>query len=98
MSGELKEIYEQCCNEYARRFCLMYDLEFSDGWWVGGIVGGSFCTDEVEYVLNMDELKLLVDEKVSFDKFYEWYSFCSDSELPWVNLRSYLNGWKLPKT
>lgn len=98
MEGTLKEIYEQCCNEYARRFCAMYDLEFSDGWWVGDIVGGIFCTDEMEYTLSLEELRILVDGKVSFDKFHEWYSYNSKSIKPWINLQSYLKGYKLPNS
>jgi hypothetical protein len=97
---QLRNIYETACCEYIKRLCKMYDWDYPRGWWVSDQPGGVFCTDDIEYSLGMDDIKLLVDAEVPFSVFEQWWDYNSseyikDSGSPnIINLHSWLNGMR----
>lgn len=100
----LNIIFGWVCDEYARRLCKMYDWYFEDCFWVADNKGGTFCTSDIEYSLSMENIKLLVDNNVSFKSFDEWWEYNyrmgmairnnpNDETLHEVNLWSWIKGY-----
>lgn len=95
----LKGVLSGIMNEYARRFCEMYD--FAEGWWVADDCLGVYCTDDIEVSIGASELVYCVDNEVDGDTFEEWWNHClssynpddlSEPKVPLINLRSWCKG------
>lgn len=65
----LKDQYAMICEFYARELNRMWE---TDGEWIRD----NYCTFEVAdcYISN-EELRILVDNKVEWEVFYEWYNY-----------------------
>lgn len=90
----LRECYEYTCDQYARKFCEMYDYDYDDScWWAASEVGGVFVVNDLAYTLDMNDLIYAVDHQVSKKDFDEWleYTYECDSPLHSLSLRAYLN-------
>lgn len=88
----LKEVLTGIMNEYARRFCEMYD--FAEGWWVADDVLGTYCTHDIEVSIGASELAYCVDNDIDGDTFGEWWQYIlAQAENPHpINLRSWCKG------
>lgn len=75
-NNNLKQALTGIMNEYARRFCEMYD--FSEGWWVADDVLGVYCTDGIEVSISASDLAYCVDNEVDPDTFNESVAILSD--------------------
>lgn len=84
--------YEQVCEEYRLRFCNQFGIDWHDTYWILDRIGGGL--DIIEYyVIDMDELRYIVDHSMSFEDFEEWYEQWMDTENEKrINLRSWLMG------
>ena len=71
---ELQEVYENCCEAYRKRICEMWDLPYNDSWWVADIIGGSLALNDMQYILSMDDLKLLVELNVTLEEYQDYYT------------------------
>ena len=101
---ELKQTFEDACDEYAKRLCTKYGWYFEDCFWVADIKGGTFCTSDIEYSLSMEDIKLLVDNDISFEEFDRWWYYNyrmgiakmnnpQDETLHEVNLWTWIRGY-----
>lgn len=89
-NATLKEVLNGIMEEYAKRFCDMYD--FSPGWWVSDDRLGVYCTDDIEVSIGADELVFCVDNDIDGDTFCEYWDYVLRTEDPRINLRSWCNG------
>lgn len=91
-NAALKEVLNGIMDEYAKRFCEMYD--FQPGWWVSDARLGVYCTDGIEVSIGASELVFCVDNDIDGDTFCEWWQYVIESaENPQpINLRSWCNG------
>lgn len=72
----LKYGYEQCCEEYRRRLCEMWDLDIHDSWWVpSDRIGDTLVLNDLEITLDMDNVRLFVDNNISYEDFMKWWEY-----------------------
>lgn len=99
----LAAFYKRICEVYAQRLCEMYDWYYEDCYWVSDDIGGIFCSSDTEYSFKMDEVRLLVDECVSYEDMSEWSRYNvmityaqenepDNSDYHFINLQSWLKG------
>lgn len=91
---KLKDAFESSCNAYARELEKMWNLNHSDGYWIGDDVGGVY--DNGGFVtLELKDLIFCVDNDISFSEYDEWSSYCITAlELGFneINLKSWHMG------
>lgn len=84
--------YEQVCEEYRLRLCNQFGIDWHDTYWILDRIGGVLDIQSY-YAIDMDELRYIVDNAMSFEEFDEWYEQCMDTENEnRINLRSWLMG------
>jgi hypothetical protein len=86
--SQLKEMYETCCNEYAKKFCNKYGFDF-DGW-VGGDVGGIITC--AEYFFNFNDIVFDINTRQPRGTIIAWYDKFLDQEERYINYKSYSKG------
>lgn len=86
----LKALLVDVMNEYARRFCEMYD--FQEGWWVADSPCGTYCTDGIEVSISASELVFCVDNDIDGDTFTQYWGYVLNTENPTINLKSWCIG------
>ena len=70
---DVKQIYENACNEYANQFCEKHGFLFEDGSWVAEDVGEVF--EVCDYYVNMSVIRESIDnDRKTFD-FFDWYDY-----------------------
>lgn len=103
---KLSAAYDIVCEIYAQRLCDQFEMNRADAYWVLDQPGTVFCFNGSEYSLNMEDIKLLVDECVDFKTFSEWWdynlrvSYAQQNNIEEeykdkfynINLRSWLKG------
>jgi len=77
----LKEEYAKVCNTYRKLLCEQFDIDYENSFWVGDDAGGTLYLND--YYVNFDDVRYLVDNKISFDVFSEWYDY--DLRLKSIN-------------
>ena len=84
--------YEQVCEEYRLRLCNQFGIDWNDTYWIVGRVGGVLDIQSY-YAIDMDELRYIVDNSMTFEDFEEWYNqwIYTDNKNR-INLRSWLMG------
>lgn len=88
----MKEKFIEAVHEYQKALEDMWQI--SDGYWVSGELGGTYIFEDY-YAMNLQEMILLVDEKVRIGDFKDWteYNLKADEYgFSGVNLKSYLQG------
>ena len=84
--------YEQACEEYRLRLCNQFGIDWNDTYWIAGRVGGVLDIQSY-YAIDMDELRYIVDNSMTFEDFEEWYEQWMDTENEnRINIRSWLMG------
>lgn len=85
---QLKQKYEEVCNEYVKRFCKKQGIEF-DGW-VANIVGEvAYCND---FYFNFQDIVLDVNSKQPKGLIIDWYYDSIDNHPKAINYYSYIKG------
>lgn len=93
----LKRYYESICDEYRRRLCEMWELRFDDSWWVADIIGGGLFLCDWWYPLEMEQIRLVVDNTISEKIWLEYCDFVESEvidngrSIPRIN---FYNWWK----
>lgn len=68
------EVYEGICEEYRRRLCEQWEIDFDESWWVLDRIGETLVIHRVHlYTLQMEDIRLMIDKNISFDDFLEWW-------------------------
>lgn len=84
--------YEQVCEEYRLRLCNQFEISYSDTYWIVGRVGGILDIQSY-YAIDMDELRYIVDNSMTFEDFEEWYEQLANMDnANRINIRSWLMG------
>lgn len=87
----LKALLVDVMNEYARRFCKMYD--YGEGWWVVNDPCGTYCTDDIVVSISASDLMYCVDEDVDKDVFESWWRYIIEIKDPNpITLHRWRNG------
>jgi hypothetical protein len=82
-----KSEFTRLAESYKHELCMMYD--FSEGCcWYDQTTSVLFI-DDMDYIVNFEDVRLLVDEKVPFEVFEGWYKQSK------VNLRTW---WLMHKS
>lgn len=92
----IKAMYEACCNEYRRRLCEMWNFPFEESWWRGAEIGGTLFLADWWMPLDMEELRYVVENKVTHEAWLEYCAFL-ESEInadrkPRINFFSWMKG------
>lgn len=84
--------YEQICDEYRLRLCNQFYIDWNDTYWIAGRVGGVLDIQSY-YAIDMDELRYIVDNSMTFEDFEEWYDqWMYTDNKNGINIRSWLMG------
>lgn len=87
----LKENYEKACNDYVAALLNLWD---SDGYWIGGEVGGVYDIDGW-ITIDMQDIVYCVENNVTSKEVSEWQDYyvkCHDYNLPAMNLNAWHKG------
>lgn len=72
----LKLAYETCCDEYRKRLCEQWDLHLDSTNWDAPLKQGLLYIDFIGgIVLNIEQLKFVVDNGIKLDDFLEWWDY-----------------------
>lgn len=98
----LKKLYEYCCKEYVWRLCNLWEVHPEEAWWVDDRIGTELCIADAPWGLGMDEIIYIVENKVDFKAFMEWWDFVekeisNGEHLPRINFRSWFEMNARPK-
>lgn len=92
---ELKQKYEECCNEYLKLFCDKHDYDYEsalDSWVANEIGGVCLCGD---YSVSFDDMKTDIDLDASKKDFNEYYGYAleaHESGFICPNFKNWLRG------
>lgn len=97
----VKHNYEIACKDYARSLCDLWDITPSRCFWVGNDIGGVYVVDDF-MALNMDDLRYVVNNKISYSDFSEWLDYnvnAIEYNFDTLNLNAWHNGApRVPKS
>lgn len=71
---DLKNEFNQCCCDYARRFCERHGYEYSDDDWVGDEYGSMYCMGDL--YINFSTIMYDVDFTPDTSELLKWYDYC----------------------
>ncbi len=83
----LQKEYNSIVEKYVNKFCKQTELDFVG--WAGGEVGGVGSFNDL--FLNFEQVKLVVDEDISYGDLINWYDFLLDNQSVKINLKSYVS-------
>jgi hypothetical protein len=89
---DLLLLHDFIAEEFAVRLCGMYGFNRRDCFWVNDATGGVFIINDVEYSISYDDLITLVNKRVDFQVFNDWFSYNKDHTSHIINLNSWLAG------
>ena len=78
-SNSLSLQYELLANDYLTEFIKQTGIEEDAPFWVGGEVAGIACV--ADYFVDYTTIRYVVDGKMSFEDFDEWYNYCADVKM-----------------
>ena len=91
----LKHNFELTAQGYIKMLCKMWHLEETYGYWVADEIGGVWCYGDTGIAITYEDLRVLVDQEVPFDEFFDYNEYCSWAiEFGQIepNLSSWLRG------
>jgi hypothetical protein len=71
--------YEDLANDYLSEFIKQTGIEEDAPFWVGGEVAGIACV--ADYFVDYTTIRYVVDGKMSFEDFDEWYCYCYEVKM-----------------
>lgn len=88
---ELKQKYEDACNEYVDIFCMKQDLA-NEGWVNDDIGGIALCSD---FYFNLHDIVWDINSKQPKGQILDWYFECLDYPEKAINYYSYSKGLRI---
>lgn len=85
MKSNLRNDYEDACNNYITEFVRISEFDFEG--WIGYNVGGVALFGD--YAIDFLNIVYIVDNDVPVDTFVNWYWFCAEYEQCKINLQNY---------
>ena len=71
--------YETLANDYLSEFVKQTCIEDDAPFWVGGEVAGIACV--ADYFVDYKTIRYVVDGKMTFEDFDEWYCYCNEVKM-----------------
>lgn len=98
----LPKIYEAVCEEYRRRLCNAWEIPFDESWWHGDEIGEGLFLADWWMPLDMQELRYVVDNGVTFEAWLEYCAFMESeiikgNDRPRINFTSWFKFNARPK-
>lgn len=90
----LKLNLQKACNGYAAALCKMWDMEVSDGYWIGEEVGGLWDNGDM-VTISLCDMVYCVENDIAFKEFQEWEEYnvaCLHFHFTTMNLKSWHMG------
>jgi hypothetical protein len=84
---DMKEKFENIVNEYIKKFCKYYGLQF-DGW-IGDDIGG--VAQMSDYFFNFQDIRYFYDNKTDWKIIINWYDYVL--EYGFIKKEAYLSFW-----
>ncbi len=78
-ASKLIKRYEDLANDYLTEFIKQTGIEEDAPFWVSGEVAGIVCV--ADYFVDYATIRYVVDGKMSFEDFDEWYNYCIDVKM-----------------
>ena len=90
----LKLAYETCCEEYRKRLCEQWEIMPSQTSWHGALLEGCIYIDFIGgIVLDMEQLRLIVENSIKLDDFIRYWDYASKTEKGVINMKNwFING------
>lgn len=79
METSLKERYCDLANDYLSEFIKQTGIEEDAPFWIGGEVG--WIASVADYAVDYATIRYVVDGKMSFEDFDEWYCYCNEVKM-----------------
>lgn len=73
----LKKNFELTAQGYVKMLCKMWHLEEHYGYWVGDEIGGVWCYGDTGTALTYEDIRVVVEQDVSYGDFSEYNDYCS---------------------
>lgn len=86
---DLKTRYKYCCDDYVKAFAEWMGFSL-DYFWVSDNAGTVLFI--CDYYVDFDNVRLVVDNAIHPDTFFEWYGYCElcvHQDVPDINLRTW---------
>lgn len=91
----LSLIFDVVCEEYRKRLCSQWNLDFSDSWWIpSDRVGETLALNDMEYSLGMEDIRLFVDLDIKFEDFCEWWNYNLSAQNQVNSYHWFLKGYR----
>lgn len=71
-------------------FCIKQDFHYEPDMWVSGDIGSIICISDL--FVNFSDIRLDLEKNVRKGMFSEWYWAVLESDLPYINYNSWVNG------
>lgn len=93
---DLKRQFNNTAELYRIELCKLWDVRYSDTYWIADEVGGGLDV-ECYFVLTMDEIRYIVDNRISYETVNAWTDYnvavsAIKDKLHEINLQSWCNG------
>lgn len=90
----LSEAYEGVCEIYRKRLCEQWNVPVKESWWIADQIGEGLCIADAPWVLDLPELRYLVDNSISEGAYLEYWAFVeqeinSGHDRPRINFMSW---------
>ena len=96
MNIDIKKQFHNTAELYRIELCKLWGIGYEDTYWIANDVGG--CLDvQAYFVLDMDEIRYIVDNRISYETVNEWTDYnvavsAIKDNLHEINLRSWCDG------
>ena len=90
----LKLDLQRACNAYVSALCRMWGMDVSEGYWIGGEVGGLWDNGGI-VTINLCDIVFCVENDIAFKEFQEWEEYnvaCLHFKFNTMNLKSWHRG------
>lgn len=77
MGKTLKEIWNEVCGQYLRKFCEIMEMDYEDGYWPGGDIGSVVVFSNGE-AFNIQDIRYVVDNNIDRNEVDAWYNYTLD--------------------
>ena len=94
---DIKKQFENTAELYRIELCKMFEFRYGDTYWIGDEVGGTLDIGCGRLTLTYDDMRYIVDNKVTLDEVDEWYDYNNSvayikEYLSMINLKHWHKG------
>lgn len=93
LSRKIIENFKDACDALAVKVNKQLFDDYRTFYWIGDEVGG-LCDFEETDILSPCDMVLIIERKVKYKQYAEWRDYNLEHEGKYVNLRSWLDGFR----